>query len=840
MGTKLVVVESPAKAKTIGKILGKGYTVRSSMGHIRDLPVNRLGVDIENNFRPRYALVPGRAKVVAELKAAAKNADTIYLAPDPDREGEAIAWHLTHVLGRGEKDARFQRVQYNEITPRAVRGAFEHPGKIDIARVNAQQARRILDRIVGYKVSPVLWRRIKRGLSAGRVQSVALRLVCEREREIRDFKSEEYWLLGALVRKLSPPPDPFRIRLVRADGKKIEIGNGERAEAVRKDLEGRALRVSAVQARQVNKSAPPPYITSTLQQAGSSFCGFSPRRTMSIAQKLYEGIDLGDGPVGLITYMRTDSFNLAREAVAACRELIAARFGPEYCPAEPRFFKSRAGAQEAHEAIRPTDPARTPESLADRLKPEELKLYRLVWQRFVASQMAAARIRQRTAVVEAPPPEGRGTHYEFQATASEVEFPGYMKVLHERPEQTERQAEDGDDVEKLPALAEGEPLECLEWLAERKETQPPPRYSEASLVRALESNGVGRPSTYAQIIGTLQQRRYVAREKRTLSPTDLGFQVNDLLVSVLPTLFDVGFTAEMEKSLDEVENGSVEWTGMLARFYGQFAEWMNSLKEPSADGALVERLLGALQGVTDWAPEVETGGRVFSDERFVKSIRARAIEQGKGITHRQLAFLMRVAARYRQSAPEVDRVIVDSGYDAKLKAEAEAETGPLESTVRKLDLLRNLPLDERATSFVNSLRSRVDGKRALTERQIRALNNVVLRHADKIDGFDEMRGSLEIADYAGDDTESGPLLEAMAHVRHWKEPLRRGKRVFDDRDFFESLRRQFGERRFLSVKQRAALKRMVRRYRDQVPGYAEIAGQYDIERSRGRESHAET
>jgi len=826
MGKKLVVVESPAKAKTIGKILGKGYIVKSSMGHIRDLPVNRLGVDIEKGFKPRYSVVKGKRKVVSELKKAAESADAVYLAPDPDREGEAIAWHLVQVMKDKDGARHFRRVCYNEITPAAVRRAFENPGEIDLARVDAQQARRILDRIVGYKVSPLLWRRIKRGLSAGRVQSVALRLVCEREKEIRGFKPEEYWIMGAMVRKMVIPLDPFRIKLVRVDGEKIEVHSADRVEAVKADLDGRSLSVKEIKTKEVRKKAPPPHITSTLQQAGSTHCGYSPHRTMSIAQKLYEGVDLGQGPAGLITYMRTDSFNVAKEALDACRDLITRKFGKEYCPEKPHFFKSRASAQEAHEAIRPTDVTRTPESVADKLNPQELKLYRLIWQRFVASQMEPARIRQRTAVIVAPPPEGRETVYEFQASASEIAFPGYMKANHAR---LDKAKEDSDEVEKLPDLVEGEPLICLEWLADRKETSPPPRFSEASLVRALENNGVGRPSTYAQIVGTLNQRHYVSREKRTLAPTDLGMQVNDLLVENLGELFDVGFTASMEESLDEVEKGAVEWTGMLGSFYERFEKWMDAVKEPSADRAVVLRFLDVLAQVTEWAPEIKTGKRTYSDERFVASIRSQVVEQGKDVSQRQLDALVDIAVRYRDQSPEIGKTIEETGFAEKLSDEK--LKAPRDTTVQKLTLLESVPLEGRAKDFVDSLRARVTGRRSLTDAQIRALNNVVLRHAGEIEGFEAMKDSLDLDDHAEADTESGPLLEAMAAVSTWKEPVTKGKRVFDDRAFHESLKSQFDEKGFLSVRQRSALKRMVRRYRDQVPGYADLAEKLGLERS---------
>ncbi|MEI7900037.1 MAG: type I DNA topoisomerase, partial [bacterium] len=426
MGKKLVIVESPAKAKTIGKILGSGYVVKSSVGHIRDLPERTLGVDIEHGFTPKYVFSKGKSKVIAELKKAAKECDEIYLAPDPDREGEAIAWHLQETLADAAKGKPFHRVQYNEITPRAVKAAFEHSGQINMHRVDAQQARRVLDRIVGYMVSPMLWRRLKRGLSAGRVQSVALRLVAERERQIQAFKIEEYWVLGANVRRETKPLDPFSVKLVKVDGDKLAVGSESAAQALLADLEGCALRVKDVRVRETTRRPFPPFITSTLQQSASSFCGFSPHRTMMMAQKLYEGVDLGSGGlVGLITYMRTDSVNVSRDAQEAARTFIKESYGSEYYPETPNFYKSRASAQEAHEAIRPTEVARTPERLRGVLDAPSLKLYEMIWKRFVASQMAVAKIAQKTVEIE-PVKSGLTHAYAFSASSSEVLVDGFL------------------------------------------------------------------------------------------------------------------------------------------------------------------------------------------------------------------------------------------------------------------------------------------------------------------------------------------------------------------------------------------------------------------------------
>lgn len=818
MATKMVIVESPAKAKTINKILGKDFVVKSSMGHIRDLPIKNLGVDIKDSFRPKYVLVKSRQKVIDELKKTAAKCDCIYLAPDPDREGEAIAWHLKTILDDGKNSKQFLRVQYNEITPVAVRKAFEHPGEIDLKRVDAQQARRILDRIVGYMVSPVLWRRIRRGLSAGRVQSVALRLVCEREQEIKKFIPEEYWLLGAKVKKLVEPLDPFRIKLVKIDGEKADVRSGEHAENIKKDLDGRSLKVAEIAVKEVSKRSGPPFITSSLQQAASSNFGFEPKRTMSIAQKLYEGVDLGDGPVGLITYMRTDSFFIAQDALQSCRSFIGQTFGAEYLPEKPNYFKSRGSAQEAHEAIRPTNVMYTPDSLAHRLDPAELKLYRLIWQRFVASQMVPARIDQKTVKVEALPYGEKKTTYVFHASASQIKFPGYMKVTGTDIEkQVEKQNGEGDeDLDHLPPLVEGETLECLEWLMDRKETQPPPRYSEASLIKALEEDGVGRPSTYASIISTLHNRKYVIREKRSLSPTELGISVNDLLVTNLGELFNVEFTALMEKSLDKIEEGTVEWTGMLGDFYRQFEVWMLKVKDPPADQQIVGQVLAVMPNITEWAPEVKRGKRTYSDKAFVDSVRKQLEEGGREISARQLTALVRIACRYKEQIPDLEKVLSNVGQAEMLTA---PETQPpRESTLKKLQVLMGLDLDESAKKFVESLHSQASTGRRLSDRQVNALNRIVMSHAAQIENFESLKGTLEMGESEQQqaDPECGQILRALSSVETWKSPVTRGRRVFDDKLFYMSLSQHYARKKFLSIRQKAALKKMYGKYLDQV------------------------
>ena len=830
----LVIVESPAKAKTINKILGSEYVVKASMGHVRDLPEKELGIDVEKGFKPKYVTIKTREKVLHELKAAAEGVDRVYLAPDPDREGEAIAWHLQAVLRKSVPEDKFFRVSYNEITAPAIRKAFSEPGRIDEKRVDSQQARRVLDRIVGYKVSPLLWRRIRGAASAGRVQSVALRLVCEREREILNFKPEEFWLLGAKVRKQVDPLDPFEIKLARINGEKAEIKAAEQAHAIKADLDGRALRVSDIIPREISKRAMPPYITSSLQQAGSSVFGFAPAYTMKLAQKLYEGEDFGEGPVGLITYMRTDSFSVSRDAQESCREFVHRTYGPEYLPEKPNFYKSRSSAQEAHEAIRPTDVNRTPDQLTSVLDPDELKLYSLIWKRFVASQMAPARIAQRTVEVEAVPPVGKTSTYLFRATASEVIFPGYMKATGV---EEKKKDENGDEIDRLPPLSKGEGLDCLQWLEEQKFTSPPPRFTEASLVKALEENGVGRPSTYASIISTLLARRYVEKEKRALKPTDMGLKVCDFLVEHLGALFDVKFTAGMEEQLDEIETGAVQWGAMMEKFYQEFLTWLEKAKGPQADPAAVQKLLDMAKGVQTWEPATKRGKRTYSDQAFTESIQ-KQLGEGKGISERQVGALKKLICRYREQLPTLEAVAGELALTEELEAAKRPPEPPRQDVLKKLELLKKVQFKEPRTVgkkvyddsvFANSLRTQFESGRSLSPNQIHYLDRMVMKYSDQIPDFESMKDELGLHEAAAaEDKESGPLLELLKEVKTWKPPTKRGRREWDDQKFYESLSRQYGQRKSLSPKQVASLKKMLRRYAEQIPNYEQVAAQYGI------------
>ena len=567
---KLVIVESPAKARTIENYLGKEFRVKASVGHVRDLLRSQLSVDVENDFTPRYRVPNDKREIVKELREAVAQAEEVYLATDADREGEAIAWHLMEVTGLEEERAR--RVIFYEITRDAIREAFARPRQIDMDKVNAQQARRILDRLVGYELSPLLWEKVRPRLSAGRVQSVAVRLVVEREREIENFVPEEYWTIDAeLARSVErdlPDRRSFIARLIRVRGEKISLPTQEAVEPILADLEGAEYIVKEVKKGQRKRKAPAPFTTSTLQQEASRRLGFTARRTMRLAQQLYEGIDIGNGgEVGLITYMRTDSTNISAVAQSEARRFIDERYGLDYLPKTPNVYgKKTKGAQEAHEAIRPTDVYRTPDALKPYLNADQLRLYRLIWQRFVASQMAAAIYDTiRVDVLAGPPAASNGDRpYLFRASSSTLRFPGFL-IVYDVPDEEKEGPE-----QAFPDLEAGDLLDLLRLLPEQHFTQPPPRYTEASLVKALEEYGIGRPSTYAPILNTIQQRGYVRRENKHLHPTEMGIVVNDLLVEHFPEIVDVNFTARMEDDLDRIASGEQEWVPVLRKFYFPF------------------------------------------------------------------------------------------------------------------------------------------------------------------------------------------------------------------------------------------------------------------------------
>lgn len=566
MDKSLVIVESPAKAKTINRYLGPDYEVRASMGHVRDLPKKKLGVDVEHDFEPLYVVIPERRKVVAELRTSAEKARTIILAADPDREGEAICWHLNALLEDVNKN--IYRVMLHEITKPAVEQAIQHMGQLDRNMFNAQQTRRILDRLVGYLISPLLWKKIGRGLSAGRVQSIALRLICEREKEIKAFVSEEYWSIFAHLAASNPPP--FKAALAKISGKKAKISDGKTAETIVNELRTADFILDKVKVREKRKIPPPPYITSTLQQDAFRLLRFPVKRTMSIAQKLYEGLSLGErGPVGLITYMRTDSVRVSNEAQAWARKYIEQKYAPAYVPAKPHVYKNKSQAQDAHEAIRPTLPDLEPEAVQPFLKKEEFSLYKLIWNRFLASQMSAATIEETEFEIAA-------SKYLFSAKGEVLKFSGYMALYPNR---------ENGEKEALPPAQAGEKLALQSLEPKQNFTQPPPRYTEGTLVKELEAKGIGRPSTYAPIITTLQDRVYVIKDQGKFIPTDLGIFVTDFLVQNFPDLMEVKFTAQMEEELDLIGEGRQSWLASLKGYYEKLdKDLKNGMKVESVKG----------------------------------------------------------------------------------------------------------------------------------------------------------------------------------------------------------------------------------------------------------------
>ncbi|MHB8055627.1 MAG: type I DNA topoisomerase [Candidatus Aminicenantales bacterium] len=589
MDKALLIVESPAKAKTINKYLGPGYMVMASMGHVRDLPKSKLGVDVEKNFEPQYIIIPERSKVVGELQKAAKSATSIILAADPDREGEAICWHLKSLF-EDEKKPIF-RVRLHEITKHAIEEAVRHMGTLDYHMFEAQQARRILDRLVGYKISPLLWKKIGRGLSAGRVQSIALRLIVEREREILAFKAEEFWTIYAHLEAALPPR--FKATLSKIDGKKAKIADGASAQAIVEALKGASYVVRNISVTEKKRNPPPPYITSTLQQEAFRLLRYPVKKTMSIAQKLYEGMPLGErDPMGLITYMRTDSVRVSAEAQDWARAFIGTTYSPHHVPSHPRVYANKSQAQDAHEAVRPTSPELTPETVQPYLKKEEFSLYQLIWNRFLASQMSSAVLEETALDITA------GEKFLFTAKGGVVKFKGWWELYPKREE---------DEEDELPVVGKDEALTLAELEPKQSFTQPPARYTEGTLVKELEARGIGRPSTYAPIISTLQNRVYVIKDKAKFVPTDLGMFVTDFLVRQFPDLMEFKFTALMEEELDEVSEGKLDWVGAMRDFYGR-------LEKDLAAGAKVESVAGTGIPLNETCPKcgkplVNKGGK---------------------------------------------------------------------------------------------------------------------------------------------------------------------------------------------------------------------------------------
>lgn len=563
MGNKsLLVVESPTKMKTLSKFLGKDFNIKATFGHIKDLPKSKIGVDVENDFTPQFQVLKGKTKVVSELKKAGKDAQKIYIGSDPDREGEAIAFHVAEVIG-GKKE--FERVLFHEITKKGVLDALKNPSKLDESKYNAQKARRILDRLVGYKISPILWEKVSYGLSAGRVQSVALRIVCDREEEIDNFVKEEYWVVDAEFKLLSG--ESFRATYERKGNKKIRVSSKEEARKIKDAVKGKVFDISRIEVKDRHISPQPPFITSRLQQEASRRFRFSPKKTMLIAQKLYEGVDLGEGEAtGLITYMRTDSVRVSDEAISFARQYIDKTYGKLYLPKTPNFFKNKKSAQDAHEAIRPADPSLTPDKIKSYLDKDLFLLYELIWKRFIASQMTQEKFKLKVVDVS-------WDDFVFVSRGSEILFDGFTKIYEEQNESEEK------DSARLPAMKEGDKASLTEVHPDQRFTAPPPRYSEASLIKMLEAKGIGRPSTYATIVSTIEERTYVGKDKGRLVPTSLGKTVSKLMKEFFPSIVDIGFTANLEERLDLIEDGKKNWVKSLEKFYHSFEDELSTAKE---------------------------------------------------------------------------------------------------------------------------------------------------------------------------------------------------------------------------------------------------------------------
>ena len=820
---RLLIVESPAKAKTIGKYLGSGYIVKSSVGHVRDLPKSAGSIQIvptgENHwhFVPKYVVSEGKEKVVSELKAAVKNADEVYLASDPDREGEAIAWHLRELLEPTAEGKPFRRVTYNEITKPAVLKAVAEPRDIDMNRVDAQQARRILDRLVGYKVSPLLWKYIQcannRTLSAGRVQSVALRLLVERQREIEAFKPETYYLLGVEARKRTDDKATFTAKLARFDGEKPNIREKRVADNVLLDLAGAALEVTDIKLQPKTRHALPPFTTSTLQQAASSVLGFSPGKTMKLAQSLYEH--------GVITYMRTDSVNVSDLARAAAKEFVLTHYGESFYPEKPNFFKSKADAQGAHEAIRPTNIALEPATA--KLEAAELKLYDLIWRRFLASQMADAKTTLKTVSLAARKP-ALAHAYTFTASATAVDFEGFLRVMKLSLRKKRADGEDDDDTDEvatLPELAVGEELDAARWLADEKQTKGPSHYSEASLIKALEENGVGRPSTYAQTIETLKTREYAKSVKKKLIPLERGILVCDWLVKKLEPLFNVGYTAKMEAELDHVEEQGEPMDEMLSAFYAKFQQELAACAEPAPDRSKFDTVFAMLDEVKNWKPPKKVGKRVYDDKAFVDSVREQAADESRSLSARQLESLVRMVLAYADQISDVEHRLKESNLVGNAVARGErADPELVKYCFDVMDRIGGMMKNP----FLKSLREQVDHGRGLSPKQLTILARAVGENAGVLEDCAAVREKLaEFAPGGFDERPADPtvpkILDLLHQVKVWREPMKKGRKIYDDKSFVDSLSDQFARRHSLSPRQVMALKRVAVAYHAQIPDY---------------------
>ncbi len=832
--SKLVIVESPAKARTIGKMLGKNYKVLASMGHVRDLPERELGVDIKNQFQPVYVDTPRSKSTLKDLRAAAKDVDEVFLAPDPDREGEAIAWHLHEVL-KEDVSSPFYRVTFHEITNSAINKAMQELGSINMDLVDSQQARRVLDRIVGYQVSPLLWSKIEKGCSAGRVQSAALRLVVERERVIENFKPEEYWVFGIVC--TMPDGSKIAFKLFKVNAADVNINNETEALSVLAAVQkGTPPRVESITSAERKRYAPAPFTTSTLQQSASVSLHFSASNTMRYAQQLYEGIELGaKGAVGLITYMRTDSVTIAAEAQYAALDFIRKEYGENFAPKYPNVYKNKAAAQEAHEAIRPTDVLRTPEMVASFLDEKQLKLYSLIWRRFVASQMTPA-VNNLTTVDLLVTGADRNK-YTFRATAAVPVFAGFSKVY----EDIVKKKDESALATALGGLQNNQELVISDYEKEQKFTEPPPRFTEASLIKELEENGIGRPSTYATILKTIQDRDYVSRDNGKLLPTALGFSVIDFLVERLPELFDIGFTAKMEQQLDEIEEGKVSWIAMMTEFYNKFAPWLESAKHSDAPPShLSEQLIGEIAKIEFEKPQ-KSGRKTFDDRKFFDSVRKK-FEGDRKITGKQYTALLNIAGKYIN---QLDLTVFPEEVVAEIKALAIAKTEQQQAASEAdyaglfANFGSNIQFEEPVKrgkftyddrKFFDSLQQQALSGKALSDKQLAALGKLAQKYAGQLKDKTAVMAQLKLTDSAPatapdaaatadgaaapsvDNEKTAAIFKALENVTAWGEPVKRGRFTYDDKAFFQSLSKQFHGGRQLSDKQLSALAKLAEKY----------------------------
>ena len=848
MSKDVVIVESPTKARTISKILGNSYSVLSSMGHIRDLPQKKLGVDVENGFTPNYEINQGRKKTLKLLTDSIKNSKSAYLATDPDREGEAISWHLYEILKEKNSSTEFHRVTFHEITRDAVLNAFSNATEINMNLVNAQQARRVLDRIVGYRVSPLLWKQVNRkAKSAGRVQSVALRLICEREKEIVNFVPKEYWNFKASFSKKNSA-ETFLAKLTKIDGKKADVNNSESALEIYEEVIKAPFSVEKVEKTHKNKRPSPPFITSTLQQAASTNLRFSTKQTMMIAQQLYEGIDSGQGPAGLITYMRTDSVNISKEAQKNAKEYIQSVYGDAYIPQKPHSFKSKKLAQEAHEAIRPTDLSLPPQKAEAYLDKNQHRLYRMIWNRFIASQMAPAKNLHHTVDVSSD----TGTckrKYLFRATSVTTIFPGYLKVYSLHDVETDSQEE---SETAIPELKNGENCKLNQLEKEQKFTEPPPRFSEGALVRELENNGVGRPSTYASIVATIQMREYVQKTKGKLIPTELGMTVTDFLVAKLPNLFEVHFTARMEDELDTIEQGSINWIMMLDSFYKNFSEWLSDI-----EGTVSTKIEEAIEVISifpeniTWLEAKKSGNRQYDDKKFVESLKTQ-LEKNKNLTDKQWNALMIIIARYEDQLKNLSEML----EKFNLLSHFQRVKNDL---IEKNNRLQNCEVDQSIIEICKSLESvktweknvgkgnrvfddkkfylslarQAESGKILSEAQTRALRKLAIKYKDQIDNFDHLKNKYELVDENpvddGSAEETKKLFTLTEKINNWKSDNKNGRVKFDPKQFVDSLANQFETKKHLSKRQLYSLRKVIKNHKDQISDFEQHALELDLD-----------